>query len=164
MVLWPAVSVAAENTAVEPAGTPATVSVVTFVNPPLPVRPMLNAALPTAGTPATLGNAESWKSCVGISTKEPAEPAVPKAVLTEIGPVVAFAGTVAVRVVLLPTVNIVAATPLKATACTLVKFVPVIVTGSPALPDVGVKLVMVGGPAATTVSVVLAWVEPDVAV
>src|SRR5207245_9644190 len=69
-VLWPAVSVAAENVAVTPVGTPATVTVVKFVNPPLPVRPMLNAALPTAGTPVTPGNAESWNSCVGVTTKE----------------------------------------------------------------------------------------------
>src|SRR5437899_839080 len=76
-VLWPAVSVAAENVAVTPVGTPATVSVVKFVNPPLPVRPMLNAALPTVGTPVTPGNAESWKSCVGYNTTEPADVTIP---------------------------------------------------------------------------------------
>src|SRR5712691_5067842 len=127
MVLWPAVSVAAENTAVEPAGTPATVSVVTFVNPPLPVRPMLNAALPTAGTPATPGNAVSWKSCVGMTTKEPVEVALPEEVVTVIGPVVAFVGTVATMAVELLTLKLAPGTPLNATDDTLTKFVPLMV-------------------------------------
>ena len=88
---------------------------------------MLNAALPTAGTPVTPGNAESWKSCVGITTKEPADVAVPNVVVTLIGPVVAFVGTVATIEVSLATLNVVANDPLKVTAVTLMKFVPVIV-------------------------------------
>src|SRR2546425_11465659 len=126
-VLCPAVSVAAENAAVTPVGTPATVSIVKFVNPPLPVRPMLNAAFPTAGTPVTPGNAESWKSCVGITTKEPADVAGPNVVVTLIGPVVAFVGTVGTIEVSLATLNVLANDPLKVTAVTLMKFVPVIV-------------------------------------
>src|SRR2546429_7706938 len=122
-VLCPAVSVAAENAAVTPVGTPATVSVVKFVNPPLPVRPMLNAAFPTAGTPVTPGNAESWKSCVGITTKEPADVAVPTAVVTLIGPVVASVGTVATIEVSLATLAVVANDPLEVTAVPLLRLV-----------------------------------------
>src|SRR2546425_4161460 len=152
-VLWPAVSVAAENTAVAPAGTPATVSVVKFVNPPLPVRAMLNATLPTAGTPAVAGNAESWKSCVGITTKEPVEVAVPDGVVTEIGPVVALEGTAAVIEDALFTVKEVEATPLNFTDCTVTKFAPVMVTWSPTCPLVG-ENPMIEGP--VIVSVLLA--------
>src|SRR5213594_257714 len=143
-VLWPAVSVAAENTAVAPVGTPATVSVAKFVNPPLPVRPMLNAALPTAGTLAATGNAESWKSCVVITTKEPVEVAVPPEVVTEIGPVVALEGTTAVIEDALFTVKDVAATPLNFTDCTVTKFAPVMVTWLPTRPLVGENPVIEG--------------------
>src|SRR5207253_1320832 len=136
------------------------VSIVKFVNPPLPVRPMLNAALPTAGTPVTPGNAESWKSCVGITTKEPVEVALPKDVVTVIRPVVVFVGTVATIEVALITLRLVAeaevtvaVTPLNLTSFLLAtgsKFVPVIVTAVPGGPLLGVKLVMVG--AATVVN------------
>jgi len=60
------------------------------------------------------------------------------------GPVVAPPGTVAVIWVLLLTVKV-AATPLKRTSVVPVKFVPVMVTEVPTGPDVGEKLVMVGG-------------------
>jgi len=70
--------------------------------------------------------------------------AVPAGLVTVMGPVVAPAGTVAVICVALLTVKV-AATPLKRTSVVPVKFVPVMVTEVPTGPDVGEKLVMVGG-------------------
>jgi len=69
---------------------------------------------------------------------------VPFGVVTEIFPVVAAPGTVAVTWVSLSTVNVVAAVELNLTAVAPVKFVPVITTGVPAVPLVGVKLEIVG--------------------
>jgi hypothetical protein len=63
-----------------------------------------------------------------MTTKEPAEVAVPDAVVTEIGPVVAPEGTAAVIEDAVFTVKDVAATPLNFTDCTVTKFAPVIVT------------------------------------
>jgi hypothetical protein len=68
--------------------------------------------------------------------------ALPTATL--IDPVVAPAGTVAVRLVLLVTVTLVEAVPLKETVAFEAKFVPVIVTEVPTGPELGVKEVMVG--------------------
>ena len=70
--------------------------------------------------------------------------AVPKAVVTDTDPD-APAPTVALMLVALTTENVVAAVPPKLTALAPVKFVPVIVTTWPVLPDVGVKDVIVGG-------------------
>ena len=69
--------------------------------------------------------------------------AVPKGVVTLIGPVVAPAGTVAVILVLELTVKLEFAPP-NATTVAPVKFVPLIVTLVPTEPLVGVKLVIVG--------------------
>ena len=62
-------------------------------------------------------------------------------------PVVAPAGTGATRLVPLHDVGV-AAVPLNVTVlvpCVDLKFAPVIVTDVPTVPDVGFKLVMVGG-------------------
>jgi hypothetical protein len=66
-------------------------------------------------------------------------------VVTEIVPVVAPVGTVAVICVELLTVKDVAEVPLNFVAVAPVKFVPVIVTEVPTTPEGGLKLVMVGG-------------------
>ncbi len=78
---------------------------------------------------------------------------VPLALVTEIGPVVAPVGTVAVIWVTEFTANG-AALPLNFTPVTPMKFVPVIVTEVPTRPLVGVNEVMVGAPAAVTVKFV----------
>ena len=75
---------------------------------------------------------------------------VPPEVVTEMGPVVAPAGTVAVIRVLLFTVNVVADTPLNFTEVAPVKAVPVITTDVPTGPLVGLKDVTVGTAAAVT--------------
>ena len=98
----------------------------------------------------------SW---MGSTTKAPADVAVPAVVWTLRGPVVAPAGTTAVRRVGLATVTLPAATPLKLTPRTLAKFVPVSVTAVPTDPEVGSNLVRVGGKS-VTVSKVLA-VKPS---
>ena len=69
---------------------------------------------------------------------------VPPGVVTEMVPVVAVVGTTAVMLVALTTLKLAAAVPLNDTAVAPVKFEPVRVTVAPGLPDVGVKLVMVG--------------------
>jgi hypothetical protein len=85
-----------------------------------------------------------------FTTKEVALLAVPPAglgVVTVIGPVVAFRGTLTVSCVLVRVLVTVASTPLKNTAAVpkLVKPVPVMVTIVPTPPAKGVKPVMVGG-------------------
>jgi len=86
-----------------------------------------------------------------VTEKLLTEVAVPLGVVTEILPVVAPLGTVAVICVPLFTVND-AAVPLKATAVAPVKLVPVIVTAVPICPDVGLKL-LIFGPVLVTVKV-----------
>lgn len=71
---------------------------------------------------------------------------VPPGLWTVIGPVVAPNGTMAAMVVLLETVKLVAATPLKRTAVALVKLRPVMTTFVPGKPCAGVKLLMLGAP------------------
>jgi hypothetical protein len=80
----------------------------------------------------------------GVTVKLPLLAAVPVAVVTEIAPVVALTGTVAVICVELSIVNA-ALAPLNDTPVAPLKFVPVIVTDVPDCPDVGVKDVIVGG-------------------
>ena len=67
-------------------------------------------------------------------------------VVTEIGPVVAPTGTVAVIEVAETTLNVTAVVPLNFTGVAPVKLVPVIVTTVPTGPVVGVKDVRVGAP------------------
>ena len=75
---------------------------------------------------------------------------VPEVVVTEIGPVVAPAGTLAFTLVADLNTNPVPVTPLNFTTADAVKFVPLIVTSVPTAPEVGVKLVIVGrGPEVT---------------
>jgi hypothetical protein len=67
--------------------------------------------------------------------------AVPACAVTEIGPLVAPAGTVAVIEVLLVTVRVAASVPLNFTIAAAPKPVPVIVTDVPTGPLAGEKLV-----------------------
>jgi hypothetical protein len=83
--------------------------------------------------------------------------AVPPGVVTEIAPVFARFGTVAVIVVAETTVNL-AFLVLILTTEAPVKFVPVIVTDNPALPLVGEKSVIVG--AGMTVKLVMLVAVP----
>src|SRR5438105_2031825 len=78
-----------------------------------------------------------------VTVKLPALLAVPPAVVTLTGPVVAPAGTVAVIALAEFTVKF-ALVPLNFTAVAPVKFVPLIVTLVPTDPLVGAKLVIVG--------------------
>src|SRR5467141_1240169 len=96
-----------------------------------------------------------------ITVKLPALLAVPSAVVTRIGPVVAPVGTVAVIAVAEFTVKL-ALTPLNVTAVAPVKFVPLIVTLVPTGPLVGVKLVIVGGALTPAKLFVLVAVPPGV--
>jgi hypothetical protein len=80
--------------------------------------------------------------------------AVPLGVVTEIGPVVAPEGTVALIRVAFCTVKVVAETPLKRTAVAPVKFVPLIRTDVPTGPLVGLNDVIVGAPVVVTVKFV----------
>ena len=86
----------------------------------------------------TVGNA--------LTVKLVALLAVPFGVVTLMFPVPAPLGKTAVICVLLFTVNVVAAVPLKVTPVAPVKLVPVIITVEPELTQalLGVKLVMVG--------------------
>src|SRR3989304_5593095 len=83
-------------------------------------------SLPGRAVPVA-GAAVRRKSTGPRTTKDSAEVAVPPAVVTESGPVVAPVGTVAVMEVGLVTIKPGALVPLKATAATVMKFVPVIV-------------------------------------
>jgi hypothetical protein len=89
--------------------------------------------------------------CVLLTVKLVVLVAEPSAVVTLMGPVVAPAGTVAVILVALTTLNV-AAVPLKVTAVAPVKFVPVIVTVVPTGPKVGVNEAIVGTPVLVTVN------------
>ncbi len=80
--------------------------------------------------------------------------AVPLGVVTEMGPVVAPAGTVAVIWVAEFTANM-AERPFNFTAVAPVRFVPVMVTVVPTFPEVGEKLEMVGVTPPDTVKLVL---------
>lgn len=78
-----------------------------------------------------------------VTVKLDALVAVPSSVVTTMGPVIAPAGTVAVIVPELLTVNV-AALPPNETVVAPVKFVPVIVTPVPTAPIAGAKEVMAG--------------------
>ena len=81
---------------------------------------------------------------VQLEVNELALVATPPVVVTEIGPVVAPAGTTAVICVALLIVNEAAGVPLNDTPLVPMKLVPVMVTLVPAPPLDGVKPVMVG--------------------
>jgi hypothetical protein len=74
---------------------------------------------------------------VGVTRNLAALVAVPPGVVTEIGPLVAAAGTVAVSSVYETAVNVVAATPLKRTAVAPASAPPEIVTDVPTGPEPG---------------------------
>ncbi|GAA4362037.1 hypothetical protein GCM10023185_29600 [Hymenobacter saemangeumensis] len=117
---------------------------VTLVAPPrlLPVMVTLVPAGPAVGVKLlTTGTV--------LITKLPALLAVPWGVVRLMGPVLAPAGTVAVRLVLVTLENT-AARPLNCTLLVPVRLVPVMVTLVPATPEAGVKLLMVGACAAFT--------------
>jgi hypothetical protein len=78
-----------------------------------------------------------------VTVKLEALVAVPSSVVTEMEPVLAPAGTVAVIVPELFTVNVVALPP-NETAVAPLKFVPVIVTPDPIPPKVGANELMAG--------------------
>ena len=108
----------------------------TYVTPVklVPVRVTLSPGPPVVGVIAdTSGDGITVKLVAVVSVNVPR--------VSEIAPVVAVAGTVAVTVVAV-TVGVAAATPLKRAAVVPVKFTPVMVTTVPAGPDVGENDVM----------------------
>jgi hypothetical protein len=112
---------------------------------PLKPVPVMTTLLPTG---PLVGLSEEIVGAPGVIVKSVALVAVPFGVTTWIRPVVAPAGTVAVMRVLLFTVNV-ALVPLKRTAETSVKFVPLIWTDVPGAPLVGLNDEMVGALAVT---------------
>jgi hypothetical protein len=111
---------------------------------PVKFAPVIVTALPTgpmAGIKLVIVGATKTVKLVALIV-------VPSALVTLIGPVVAFNGTVAVICVSISTLNVVAFVPLKATADVVVKSMPVITTIVPTGPLVGLKLVMVGATSA----------------
>jgi hypothetical protein len=115
--------------------TPAKVTDVAPVKP-LPAMTTLVPTAPTVGSKLVIVGAL-------VTTKSDELVPVPSGVVTEIGPVVAPLGTIAVIWLAELTVKL-AATPAKLTDVAPVKLAPAIVTLVPALPLVGLKLVMVG--------------------
>ena len=111
---------------------------------------------PEGGAAVPLKGARS--SGHGVTVKPVLLVAVTAFVVTEIGPVVAFDGTVAVIDVLLFTVRVGATVPLNFTTAPLPKPVPVMPTDAPVAPLVGVKPVTVG--AAVTVKLELLVAVP----
>jgi hypothetical protein len=87
--------------------------------------------------------------------------AVPELVVTAIGPVTAFVGTVAVICVGELTVKVVAATPPNVTDVAPVNAPPVMVTTVPTFPLVGVKLLMHGPEPVDTVKLVVLVAVPS---
>ena len=81
-------------------------------------------------------------------------------------PVVAFAGTAIVMLVALHAPAVPADTPLNVTLlvpCEAPKFVPAIVTAAPTGPDVGLRLVMLGGAAPPVAALNAATAAPQLA-
>ncbi len=81
----------------------------------------------------------------GVTLKTDALVPVPAGLVTDILPVVAPIGTVALIEVPDTILKVIAGVPLKLTAVVPPKFVPVSVTVAPIAPLVGVNDVMVGG-------------------
>ena len=143
------------ETTVKEAGVPPKVTLVVPVkNEPVIVRVV--PVGPLAGeNPVTVGGG-------GVTLKFVEVLPVPAELVTVMGPVVGVdtVGTHAVICVSEITEKL-AAAPLKATAVVPVKWLPVMVTGVPAVPLVGEKELMVGGAAPFTVKLLLlAAVEP----
>jgi len=83
---------------------------------------------------------------------------MPPGVVTEIGPLLAFAGTLAM--IFMPLNLKPALAPLNATCIAPFRLLPLIVTAVPTPPLAGVKLLMVGGAFATTVKLELLVAVP----
>jgi hypothetical protein len=107
---------------------------------PVRLAPLIVTMVPTG----PLDGAKLVIAGGGMTVKLVALVAVPPAVVTLTGPVVAPAGTVAWMVLSDVTVKL-AAVPLNVTALVVVKLVPLIVTPDPTAPVVGAMLVIVGG-------------------
>src|SRR5262249_46723433 len=100
---------------------------------------------------AAEGETTSWKSCAGITVKDPLVLAAPPAVVSSIGPVTALFGTTVITCVAAAEVtlagtrmpfgpaNVTAVMPVSAT-----RFMPVRVTGVPTAPLFGLKSVILG--------------------
>lgn len=136
-----AVICVAELTA-KPAVLLPNITLVTFVK----FVPVIVTGVPTgplAGVkPVTVG------ACTTVKT--PALFATPPGVVTEIGPLVAPAGTVAIN--FMPLSLKAAFVPLKVTWVAVLRFAPLIVTDAPIPPLLGENPVIVGGRFATTVN------------
>ncbi len=104
----------------------------------VPVSVTLVPTGPLVGETAVIAGAAT------LTVKLLADVAVPCGVTTEIFPVTAVLGTVAVTLVAPTTANVVAATPPIETDVAPVKFVPVTEIEVPTAPLAGLKLVMVG--------------------
>src|SRR5262245_25618941 len=104
--------------------------------------PVIVTAVPTW---PLVGANDAIVGAGGVTVKSVVLVALPTALLTVIGPVVAPAGTVASMRVL-DTMLKVAAVPPNWTLSALSKLVPVMVTGVPTGPLVGAKEAIVGGP------------------
>ena len=110
------------------------------------VQPAVLQDMPT-GTLVTVPLPVTDAVRVWLTMKLVNEVDLAPAVITEIGPLVAAAGTVAVTLVAVAAVTV-AFTPLKMTvfsAATALKLTPLITTELPVLPLAGAKLVMAGG-------------------
>ena len=103
-----------------------------------PIRMTLVPALPLDGVKLVIAGPATIPKVVALV-------AVPPGVVTEMGPVVAFAGTVAEICVAESTLKT-AETPLNFTACPPVNFVPVMVTADPMVPLAGANPEIVGCP------------------
>ena len=121
----------------------------------VPLMVTLAPASPLAGLkPVMVGGTSTVKLLALV--------AMPPDVVTLNGPVVAPAGTVAWIAVVDVTVKVGALVPLKLTAITPVKFVPLMVTFAPTGPLIGAKLAIVGALADTVKLLALIAVPPEV--
>lgn len=123
---------------VNDAAAPLNVTALASVKP-VPVTVTRVPAVPLVGENDEIVGAAAPGDTVKLAVLAP----VPPAFVTEIGPVVAPAGTVAVSCVALLTLND-AAVPLNFTALAPVKLVPVTITDVPAAPLVGENPLTVG--------------------
>src|SRR5436309_3466976 len=171
LVAVPADVVAIRGPVVAPAGTVAWITVVDVTVKVVALVPLkLTAVTPVKFVPlmvtfAPTGLLVGEKLVMvggGMTVKLVLLVPVPADVVTLSGPVVAPAGTVAWITVVDVTVKVVALVPLKLTAVTPVKFVPLMVTFAPTGPLVGVKSVIVGALADTVKVLALVAVPPDV--
>jgi len=103
-----------------------------------PISMTLVPALPLDGGKLVIAGPVTIPKLIALA-------AVPPGVVTEMAPVVAFAGTVAEICVAESTLKT-ADTPLNFTACPPLNFVPVMVTADPIMPFVGANPVIVGCP------------------